>query len=233
MLSLGEWGLMFTDGAKFGRAEQLHFAFMGLMEFESQKGRLPTVGNEAEADEVVKLAKEYNTKMTECNKKEEGSAFAMEELDDAVLKICALHAAAELQPMCAFFGGVVAQEIVKFCGKFSPLNQWLHIDAFEVYPKERPTDCAPTNCRYDHQITVFGQKVQDRLMNVKNFMVGCGALGCEFLKNFAMMGVACGPNGVVHVTDNDRIEVSNLNRQFLFREHNVGQVLQSIVYCSL
>lgn len=54
-------------------------------------------------------------------------------------------------------------------------------------------------------------------------MVGCGALGCEFLKNFALMGVAAGDKGLVTVTDNDRIEVSNLNRQFLFREHNVGQ----------
>jgi ubiquitin-activating enzyme E1 len=222
-VSPGEWGLMFTDGAKFGRAEQLHFAFMGLMEFEAKNGRLPTVGDEAEADQVVKFAQEHNAKMMACNKKEDGSAFAMEELDTTVIKLCAIHAAAELQPMCCFFGGVIAQEIVKYCGKFSPLNQWLHIDAFECYPKERPTDCAPQGGRYDHQITVFGAAVQNKLMNIKNFMVGCGALGCEFLKNFAMMGVGCGPNGLIHVTDNDRIEVSNLNRQFLFREHNVGQ----------
>lgn len=48
-------------------------------------------------------------------------------------------------------------------------------------------------------------------------MVGCGALGCEYLKNFALMGVACGPKGLITVTDNDNIELSNLNRQFLFR----------------
>ncbi|CAL1162502.1 unnamed protein product [Cladocopium goreaui] len=54
-------------------------------------------------------------------------------------------------------------------------------------------------------------------------MVGCGALGCEFLKNFALNGVCCGPNGLLTVTDADRIELSNLTRQFLFREHNVGQ----------
>ncbi|CAK9034555.1 unnamed protein product [Durusdinium trenchii] len=54
-------------------------------------------------------------------------------------------------------------------------------------------------------------------------MVGCGALGCEFLKNFALNGVCCGPDGLLTVTDADRIELSNLTRQFLFREHNVGQ----------
>ena len=37
------------------------------------------------------------------------------------------------------------------------------------------------------------------------------------------MGVACGPKGVLTITDNDRIEGSNLNRQFLFRGDNVGQ----------
>ena len=64
---------------------------------------------------------------------------------------------------------------------------------------------------------------QARLGGLKYFMVGCGALGCELLKNFAMMGVASGPEGRIYVTDDDVIEKSNLSRQFLFRNHNVGQ----------
>jgi len=43
-------------------------------------------------------------------------------------------------------------------------------------------------------------------------MVGAGALGCEFIKAFALMGVGCSEEGTVAVTDNDNIEVSNLNR---------------------
>ena len=57
-------------------------------------------------------------------------------------------------------------------------------------------------------------------MNV--FVVGSGALGCEFLKNLALMGVSCG-GGKMTVTDDDVIERSNLSRQFLFRNHDVGQ----------
>jgi ubiquitin-activating enzyme E1 len=49
-------------------------------------------------------------------------------------------------------------------------------------------------------------------------MVGSGALGCELLKAFALMGLGCSSEGKVHNTDNDNIEVSNLNRQFLFRK---------------
>ena len=47
-------------------------------------------------------------------------------------------------------------------------------------------------------------------------MIGAGALGCEFLKNLALMGVSTGNEGCVAVTDYDLIENSNLNRQFLF-----------------
>ena len=53
-------------------------------------------------------------------------------------------------------------------------------------------------------------------------MVGAGALGCEYIKMFSLIGLGSGPDGLVNVTDDDNIEISNLNRQFLFRKHNVG-----------
>ncbi|ESL07177.1 hypothetical protein TRSC58_05140 [Trypanosoma rangeli SC58] len=84
-------------------------------------------------------------------------------------------------------------------------------------------DYKPSNSRYDHLIALLGRTFQEKLGNLRIFMVGCGALGCENIKNFALCGLACGPHGSLLVTDNDRIEVSNLSRQFLFREENVGQ----------
>jgi ubiquitin-activating enzyme E1 len=128
------------------------------------------------------------------------------------------------QPLSAFFGGVVAQEVVKFTGKYSPLKQWLHLDAFEALPATKAEDTQPQNTRYDDLIAMYGAAfVREKLGNARTFVVGCGALGCEYLKNFALLGVGAGPKGQIVVTDNDRIEVSNLNRQFLFREKNVGQ----------
>lgn len=56
--------------------------------------------------------------------------------------------------------------------------------------------------------------------SLKYFVVGAGAIGCELLKNFAMMGVGA-TSGRVVVTDMDLIEKSNLNRQFLFRPSDV------------
>lgn len=61
-------------------------------------------------------------------------------------------------------------------------------------------------------------------------MVGAGAIGCELLKNYAMLGVGTGKEvkgeqpkqaGQIVLTDPDVIEVSNLNRQFLFREKHL------------
>lgn len=54
-------------------------------------------------------------------------------------------------------------------------------------------------------------------------MVGAGALGCEFVKMLALMGVSCQSPGLLTVTDDDNIELSNLNRQFLFRKPDVGK----------
>jgi ubiquitin-activating enzyme E1 len=91
----------------------------------------------------------------------------------------------------------------------------MHYDISETVPTE--ADRTIQNCRYDDQIKIFGRDVQEKLGAVKTFMVGSGALGCELIKAFAVMGLCCGKDGKVTVTDNDNIEVSNLNRQFLFR----------------
>lgn len=54
------------------------------------------------------------------------------------------------------------------------------------------------------------------------FKVGAGAIGCELLKNFALMGLGAGEEGHITLTDMDFIERSNLNRQFLFRFQDIG-----------
>ncbi|RXM94282.1 Ubiquitin-like modifier-activating enzyme 1 [Acipenser ruthenus] len=159
------------------------------------------------------------------------STLQREQLDESAVRKLALGAAGDLSPINAFIGGVAAQEVMKACsGKFTPLKQWLYFDALECLPEENEElalteeTCAPRGCRYDGQIAVFGSAFQEKLAGLKYFMVGAGAIGCELLKNFAMIGLAAGEGGNITVTDMDSIEKSNLNRQFLFRQGDVTKL---------
>ena len=53
-------------------------------------------------------------------------------------------------------------------------------------------------------------------------MIGAGALGFEFLKIFTLIGIGANKNKFITFTDNDKIEMSNLSRQFNFKRKDNG-----------
>lgn len=214
---------LLSDFAKFDRPPVLHVAFQALDAFRAEAGRFPAPASEADANKLVEIAHRVNERMPIDQK--------LDTIDDKVVKLLGSGSRAVLSPMAAMFGGIVGQEVVKACsGKFHPLFQFFYFDSVESLPLEplTPEDVKPMNSRYDAQIAVFGSKLQQKLEEAKLFLVGAGALGCEFLKNLALMGVACGPKGSLTVTDDDVIEKSNLSRQFLFRDWNIGQAKSTV-----
>lgn len=214
----------YIDFTKFGRAESLHLAMLAVQAFQAKNSKLPALHSAEDAKAVVAIAKDIMAEHGKKNETDPNSHFVIEVDESIITKVCLYHST-ELTALAALFGGVVAQEIVKFTGKYTPIDQLFHFDAFELLQDTVPADATPIGCRYDHQISVFGKAWQEKAMSQTVFVVGCGALGCEYLKAIAMTGI--GTKAKVYVTDDDQIELSNLNRQFLFRRKHVKKAKSS------
>jgi ubiquitin-activating enzyme E1 len=70
------------------------------------------------------------------------------EIEGEVFKKAIIYSDCSISPVAAFFGGIVAQEIVKFTGKYSPLKQWIHFDIYETLPRGEANRNV-LNSRYD------------------------------------------------------------------------------------
>ena len=101
---------------------------------------------------VMEHANKINQEMKDAGKP------SLEEVDEEIVKKVAAYSRCSISPMCAFFGGIVAQEIVKYTGKYTPLKQWLHYDTFESLP-DGEVNRQPMGSRYDDQIKIYGREV--------------------------------------------------------------------------
>ncbi len=74
--------------------------------------------------------------------------------------------------------------------------------------------------KYQKQIILkeIGFSGQKKIKNAKVLIVGMGGLGCPLLVYLANMGIQN-----IGIIDHDKIELTNLNRQILFSEQDIGK----------
>ena len=83
--------------------------------------------------------------------------------------------------------------------------------------------------RYSRQIRFpqIGEDGQAQLRDARVLLVGCGALGSSIADTLIRAGV-----GFLRIVDRDFLEISNLQRQVLFDENDVEQMLPKAVAAS-
>ena len=219
--------------------EILRIGILALFDFYDKTNNLPKINEKNDADELIKIAKNILEQ-----KEKEGIYWIkyvrsiIEDYDikfdfifEKTIKYLSFWAKSEICPISSFIGGITSQEIIKFSGKYKPIHQWLYCDFSQIVENLdiKEDDRKMINSRYDDQIAIFGKEIQEKLSNTNIIMIGAGALGCEYAKIFATMGLCTGDNKNLSIADNDRIEISNLNRQFLFQKNNVGRSKSEVV----
>lgn len=135
----------------------------------------------------------------------------------------------------AFIGGMVSQEtIIGITGKYTPIKQLFCTDIEDIltdelkntpdlYTEEKINEIVLSEGKYGPLSLLIGRDLLTLIKSSKLFIVGAGAIGCELLKNCTMIGIGSGESGGITLTDPDSIELSNLNRQFLFREKHISK----------
>lgn len=218
-----------------------HLGFETLDRFRViNKGQKPAPWNKSDCEAFITTAKEI---VEERKYDLEMEKWSSDSAELQFLQKFAYTSQGVFGPLCAFFGGFTAQEVIKaITGKFSPTYQLFYYDAIELLPSIKLSESetfeqlveriqvGEDGTRLDGLRICLGDEMIQQLAYTKLFMVGAGAIGCELLKNYAMLGVGTGKEvsgdwpksaGQIVLTDPDIIEVSNLNRQFLFREKHL------------
>ena len=211
-----------------GRREVTMGCFEALGNFASAYSRLPTrkLVNSSEGVSELDDYEKFLEFLSEITSQETLSSVKNERILNLFYNTCA----GKLIPVQAFLGGIASQEVLKACsGLFLPIRQFLLYDAQEVlemvsFDKKEQNRERNQNTQFmTGQDYVLGHETCSLLKSINIFVVGAGAIGCEILKNLAAMTRGSSPNGKIIVTDMDTIEKSNLSRQLLFREGNVGE----------
>ena len=211
------------DGSKKDRNCLIHCFILSIQKFYDENKKLPEINNEQQSEGIKKIAEEFYISF----KKKENQLFKKSKVFDyEFIKKLSMIAECQLPTDSSFLGGILAQEILKYSGLYKPLNQILYYNNFVTIENLNKTYEEMNKFekdRYYYESIIYGKKTIKKLKNLNIFIIGAGALGCEVMKILALMGSSTGENSKIIITDNDSIELSNINRQFFFKKKHIGE----------
>ena len=211
------------DGNKKCRNCLIHCFILAIQKFFDKFKKLPDLNDEKQTNEIVNYSEKFYFALKENGNElfKKSKAF-----DSNFIRNLSLISQAQLPTDSSFLGGILAQEILKFSGLYTPINQILYYNNYIIIENLKKGDIEINlleKNRYFFENIIFGKDLIEKLKNLNIFIIGAGALGCEIMKILALMGASTEGNSNIIITDNDSIEISNLNRQFFFKNNHIGK----------
>jgi ThiF family len=122
-------------------------------------------------------------------------------------------------------GSMVAQETIKAVSQIhTPISQFMMFESLDSLPDllEQERSFTSDTSRWKgnagggdgHVRRVYGKAIADELAQLKVFIVGSGAIGCELMKTFALMGIGEGPSkprSSKYLTTDDTVVEESIN----------------------
>ncbi|OHT15886.1 hypothetical protein TRFO_13733 [Tritrichomonas foetus] len=176
--------------------------FVAISRFMDENKRSPSLLDKSEVDQIFK----YLPKNESVN------------IHPLISKAAMLYPT-EYPPTVGMIGGCAAQECIKYItGIFLPTKeQWFVINRCDLIMWNDDQVPKLDGSRYDSITATVGNAVQEKMRDLSALIVGVGAIGCEYARYAALFGFKR-----LSLIDNDTVELSNLTRQFLFRDKHQG-----------
>lgn len=160
-------------------------------------------------DDVDKIILRFNSELIEIGKTQESFYFFSllngQYNEKEIIKICKYK--------------YPNSDILDYMETLKELNviEYIYENNFDAYSKERWS----RNFDFYSSISKFGSNkysFQEKIFQSKICLIGCGGLGSHILYELSAIGV-CN----ITIVDFDNIELSNLNRQILYKECDIGE----------
>ena len=194
--------------------EKMHLAILTLHEFFNIHQYLPNGNEKKEIDECIEISLRILSKA-----KDEGSRWAinLQKIDKNFLEKIFIFSRFYFTPFTCFFGGIVAEEIIKYTGLYKPSSQWIYFNFLELIDSNSFKDNFNNDNNIDNKdkdkisieeknnlesFRLFGKKKIEQLKEYNILIIGLNDVGYEILKIFIMLDLLGKDKKILIIDDN-------------------------------